>query len=61
MGPVGQSHGADVCGVASPVVMSDASPDSMRRHTLGMVYCRVLSGMRVTVETLVHKSPHDQG
>jgi hypothetical protein len=37
--------------------MSLASPSCVRRHTPGMVYRLVLSGMWVTVETLVLRSP----
>jgi hypothetical protein len=33
-GPVGQSYGVVMRGVALPVVMSPTSPNSMRRHTL---------------------------
>jgi hypothetical protein len=53
---VDQPHGA-VMQATSAVITSPASPASARRHTLGMVYCRVFSGMRVTIETQVLRFP----
>jgi hypothetical protein len=46
-----------VHGATPPFVMNLVSPYNMRRRTPGMVYCLVLPGMRVTVETLVLRSP----
>jgi hypothetical protein len=46
-----------VCDVVLPFVMNHASPSIVRRRTSSMVYSHVLPGMRVTVETLVLRSP----
>jgi hypothetical protein len=43
--------------VASPVVMSPVSSSVVCRHTPSIAYRDVISGMRVTVETPVLKSP----
>jgi hypothetical protein len=44
-----------VFSTTSSSVMTLASTLSMRRHTLSMAYCPVLSGIQVTIETLVLK------
>jgi hypothetical protein len=46
-----------VHGPASSFVMSLVSPSYVRRHTPGMVYHPILSGMWVTLETPVLRSP----
>jgi hypothetical protein len=44
-------------GAASSLVMSLASLSSVRRYTPGMVYCPVLLGTRVTIESSALRSP----
>jgi hypothetical protein len=55
-----QFHDTVVRVTTSPIVMSPTSPTSVRRHTLGMVYCHVVSGMRVTIDSGA-KVPYDKG
>jgi hypothetical protein len=57
---MGQFHDTIMRGTTSPIVMSPVSPGSVRRHTLDMVYCRVISGMRVTKDSGA-KVPYDRG
>jgi hypothetical protein len=44
-------------GATPPFVMNLVSPSSVRRRTLGTVYCPILPGMWVTVENMVLRPP----
>jgi hypothetical protein len=45
------------CSVVSSFVMNSSSPSNLCKRTPSMVYCPVLPGMHVTIETSGFRSP----